>query len=127
MRVRPITMPGQASQAANVRLEHRNPNGHGPRTREEVAEALPYRDAEVGVERLEDNHGRLARRLAGCGIVVRPRQGRDEEGPAGKAEELDEGREDADHGRGGDNGSAVAGPALARGGRRAARVRRQSA
>jgi hypothetical protein len=46
--------------------------------------------------------------LAGCGIVVRPRQGGDEEGPAGKPEELDEGREDADHGRGGDNGSASA-------------------
>jgi hypothetical protein len=42
------------------------------------------------------------------GIVVPSRQSRDEEGPAGKADELHDGCEDADHGRGGDDGQAVA-------------------
>ncbi len=35
---------------------------------------LTDRDAEVGVEGLEDNYGRLACRLAWCGIVVLPGQ-----------------------------------------------------
>lgn len=90
------------------RLEHRSPNQHGPCSSEEVAEALADRDAQIGVERLEDNHGRLARRLACCGIVVLPGQDWNEERPTGNTEELHDGGKDPDNGRRGDDGQTVA-------------------
>lgn len=56
------------------------------------------------MEGLEDNDGRLACRLAWCGIVVLAGQDSDSEGPTGKAEELHDGGQDADHGRRRDDG-----------------------
>ncbi len=70
-----------------------------PGAGEQVAEAFAGGDAEVAVEGVEHDRRRFACRRARGGILVGARERGDEERPAGKAEELDDRRQDPDRRR----------------------------
>ena len=81
---RPDHDPGQREpRVERGRLQHRRADEHGPRAREQVAEALSDRDSEVAVQSVERDRGRLSRALARARALVGPRERRDEERPAG--------------------------------------------
>jgi hypothetical protein len=90
------------------RLEHRDRHEQCPAAGEQVAEAFADGDAEVAMEGRKHNRRRLARRRARVRILVGARERRDEERPAGKAEELDDRRQHANRRRDGDELELVA-------------------
>ena len=121
-----MMIPGQPSHASNGdESKHRHPDQHTPCSGEEIAEALSDSDPEVAVERVEDNLGRLPGGRSRSRIGVGARQRRDEEGPAGKPEELHDCGEDADNDRRRHDGDVVAGEHLTQRARRAGRTRQR--